>query len=56
MTDFIAEDQIEQALSQKRLHVHGYDVPVCGTEEHEVILLDRLRAAAVANAPERSTA
>ena len=22
--DFIAEDQIEQALSQKRLHVHGY--------------------------------
>ena len=34
MPNFISEDQIEQALLQKLQHVHGYDVPVCGTEEH----------------------
>lgn len=60
MPNFISEDQIERALLQKLQHVHGYDVLDCNTEEREdladgsgradkreVILLDRLRAAAV---------
>ena len=64
MPNFISEDQIERALLQKLQHVHGYDVLDCHTEEredladgsrrankHEVILLDRLRAAAVALNP-----
>ncbi len=64
MPNFISEDQIEQALLQKLQHVHGYDVLDCGTEDREdladgsrradkreVILLDRLRTAAVALNP-----
>lgn len=64
MPNFISEDQIEQALLQKLQHLHGYDVLDCDTEEREdladgsgradkreVILLDRLRAAAVALNP-----
>lgn len=64
MPNFISEDQIEQALLQKLQHVHGYDVLECGTAERddladgsnrttkrEVLLLDRLRAAAVALNP-----
>jgi hypothetical protein len=62
--NFISEDQIEQTLLQKLQHVHGYDVLDCNTEEREdladrscraskreVILLDRLREAAVALNP-----
>ncbi|MGH7957826.1 MAG: type I restriction endonuclease, partial [Opitutaceae bacterium] len=64
MPDFISEDPIEQTLLQKLQHVHGYDVLDCNTEEredladgsrrattHDVILMDRLRAAAVALNP-----
>lgn len=64
MPNFISEDQIEQALLQKLQHVHGYDVLECHTEDREsladgsgrtdkreVVLLDRLRAAAVALNP-----
>ncbi|AOV18131.1 deoxyribonuclease [Acidihalobacter aeolianus] len=60
MPNFISEDQIEQALLQRLQHLHGYDVQVCHTAEaedlddgsgradkREVILLDRLRAAAL---------
>lgn len=60
MPNFITEDQIERALLQKLQHLHGYDVLTCHTEnpedlddgsgrtdKREVILLDRVRAAAI---------
>lgn len=69
MPNFISEDQIEGALLQKLQHVHGYDVLNCHTQEREdladgsgrtskreVILLDRLRAAAIALKLERQFA
>lgn len=64
MPNIISEEQIERALLQKLQHVHGYDVLECGTadredlndgsgraDKHEVFLLDRLKAAAVALNP-----
>ena len=60
MPNFISEDQIEQALVQKLQHLHGFDVLDCFTQnaedlndgsnrtsKREVILLDRLREAAL---------
>ncbi|MBP6057894.1 MAG: type I restriction endonuclease subunit R [Nitrosomonas sp.] len=60
MPNFISEDQIEQALVQKLQHLHGFDVLDCHTNNAEdlndgsnrtskrdVILLDRLREAAL---------
>src|SRR5262245_59507826 len=60
MPNFISEDQIEQALVQKLVHLHGFDVLNCYTEDPEnlndgsgrtskrdVILLDRVREAAI---------
>ena len=58
MSNFISEDQIEQALMQKLQHLHGFDVLDCHTDNAEdlndgsnraskrdVILIDRLREA-----------
>jgi type I restriction enzyme R subunit len=60
MPNFISEDQIEQALLQRLQHLHGYDVLDCytalaedlndasgRTDKRDVILLDRLREAAL---------
>ena len=60
MPNFISEDQIERALVQKLQHLHGFDSLDCHTQDpedlndgsgrtnkREVILLDRLREAAV---------
>jgi type I restriction enzyme R subunit len=59
MPNFISESQIERALVQKLQHLHGFDTLDCHTQDaedlddnsgrsdkREVILLDRLRAAA----------
>ena len=65
MSNFISEDQIEQALVQKLQHLHGFDALDCYTENAEdlndgsgrahkrdVILADRLREAAVCLNPD----
>jgi type I restriction enzyme, R subunit len=65
MPNFIAEDQIEQALLQRLQHLHGFDSLDCYTEDPEdlndgsrrankrdVILVDRVKEAAVALNPD----
>src|SRR5579864_3682159 len=60
MPNFISEDQIERAMVQKLVQLHGFDGLNCHTEDPEdlndgsgrtnkrdVILLDRLRDAAL---------
>ncbi len=60
MPNFISEDQIERAMVQKLVQLHGFDSLNCHTEDPEdlndrsgrtnkrdVILLDRLREAAL---------
>lgn len=60
MPNFISEDQIEQGLLQKLAFTHGFELLDCFTEDaaslndgsnrtdkRDVILLDRVRAAAV---------
>ena len=64
MPNFISEDQIEQALLQQLQHLHGFDTLNCHTEDPEnlndgsnrtnkrdVLLLDRVKASAVALNP-----
>jgi type I restriction enzyme R subunit len=64
MPNFISEDQLEQALLQRLQHLHGFDVLNCYTKDpddlndgsgrtnkREVLLLDRVREAAVALNP-----
>ena len=65
MPNFLSEDNIEQAIVQRLQHLYGYDVLDCYTAEaadlndgsgradkREVILRDRLKAAAVRLNPE----
>lgn len=65
MPNFISEDDLEQAMVQHLQHLHGYDVQDCYTadpadfndgsgrnDKRDVILRDRLKAAAVALNPE----
>src|SRR5688572_1836613 len=60
MPNFISEDQIERALVQKLVRLHGFDHLNCHTEDpenlkdgsgrtnkREVILMDRVREAAI---------
>ncbi len=35
MPSFISEDDIEQAMRQKRQHLYGYEVLECGTADRE---------------------
>jgi len=68
MPNFISEDDIEQAMVQRLQHLYGYDSLNCFTAEpddlddgsgrkdkREVILRDRLLAAAVALNPDIPT-
>lgn len=65
MPNFLSEDNIEQAMVQRLQHLYGYDVLDCYTadaadlndgsgraDKREVILRDRLKAAAVRLNPE----
>ena len=65
MPNFISEDQIEQALLQPLQHICGFDVLECYTadpadlndgsgrgDKRDVVLADRLRAAAIRLNPE----
>ena len=65
MPNFLSEDNIEQAMVQRLQHLYGYDVLDCYTadaadlndgsgraDKRDVILRDRLKAAAVRLNPE----